>query len=90
MFEPREPADAAPTGGRAGVREGEAVLARLEALVAAAGELRDLVAGCQGWRGGQRRAALAALDKLAGALAPVRGALLVAEQRSAGGVRAGD
>jgi len=72
------------------VREGEAVLARLEALVAAAGELRDLVAGCQGWRGGQRRAALAALDKLAGALAPVRGALLVAEQRSAGGVRAGD
>jgi hypothetical protein len=77
-------------GGRACVREGEAVLARLEALVAAAGELRDLVAGCQQWRGGQRRAALAALDKLAGALAPVRGALLVAEQRSAGGVRAGD
>lgn len=57
--------------------------ARLDGLVAEIGELGGHVAGCGGWAGGQRAGALRRLDRVAGALAAVRGALLMAEQRAA-------
>lgn len=72
--------------------EGErpAAFAHLAALVDEAAALGAEVAGCGAWGGGQRRRALAQLDRLAGSLATVRAALVTAERRAQTSVGVGD
>lgn len=77
-------------GGERPTAAGKAALARLDALVAQAAALGDVVAGCDGWSGTQRGGALRRLDRVAGALATVRSGLVVAEQRAQGSVGPGD
>jgi hypothetical protein len=74
----------------AAVGERPAALARLDELVALAQALATEAAGCGTWGAGDRRRALADLDRVAGALATVRAAILVAEQRSQAAVGVGD
>lgn len=56
------------------------VLARLDQVLAELGALTDDAAGARQWRAAARAGVLARLDRLAGALATVRGRVLVAEQ----------
>ena len=79
MFQRQPAADARPVA-----------LVRLDGMVAAAVELAADVADCDAWRGGARRGALTSLDRLAGALATVRAALVTAEQRAQTAVGVGD
>lgn len=77
-------------GGERPTAAGTAALARLDALVAEAAALGDVVASCGGWSGAQRGGALRRLDRLAGALATLRSGLVVAEQGAQGSVGPGD
>ena len=70
--------------------DGSAALAELDALVDAVDALGAAVARCEDWCDVERREALRRLDRLAGALATTRAAIVVADQRSAGSVGPGD
>ncbi|MCV2393640.1 HNH endonuclease [Actinotalea sp. M2MS4P-6] len=80
------------TGGVAAVDDTAAsgTLARLDALLAAAGALCDPRRDAGAWSGAERARALRALDRLTGVLATVRSGLLVAEQRAETSLRPGD
>lgn len=70
--------------------EGADALARLDALVEQVVGLGTVAATCDGWTDGERAGALRRLDRVAGCLATLRAAVVVAAQRAPGAVGPGD
>lgn len=70
--------------------EGADALARLDALVEQVAGLAAVGATSEGWTDGERAGALRRLDRVAGCLATLRAAVVVAAQRSPGAVGPGD
>ena len=64
--------------------QGADALARLDALVAQVAELGAVGQTSEAWSDGERAAALHRLDRVAGCLATLRGAVVVAAQRASG------
>lgn len=87
MFDARTGFDGPPTAVAAG---GFAVLASLDDVLGRVAVVCAEAARGASWTAGERAAALARLDRLAGALATVRGRLLLAEQAAGTGVADGD
>lgn len=61
---------------------GADALARLDTLTAQATALSEASEGCQGWTGAERNGALRRMDRLAGVLATLRSAVVLAEQHA--------
>jgi len=77
-------------GSAMGVADASTVLSRLSGIATEVLRAADETATCERWTAEQRAGALARLDRLAGALATLRGRLLRAELAAGTGVAEGD